>query len=55
MKLKVGCCGFPVRRDMYFEKFSVVEIQQTFYHPPQEKTAIRWRQAAPAGFEPAGG
>ncbi|MHC4573974.1 MAG: DUF72 domain-containing protein [Planctomycetota bacterium] len=48
---KVGCCGFPVARPKYFEKFSLVEIQQTFYQPPQPDTAKRWRDQAPADFE----
>ncbi|HUW19226.1 MAG TPA: DUF72 domain-containing protein [Sedimentisphaerales bacterium] len=43
---KVGCCGFPVARPEYFEQFSLVEIQQTFYQPPQPDTAKRWRDQA---------
>lgn len=48
---KVGCCGFSVARQKYFETFSLVEIQQTFYQPPQYDTVERWRQEAPADFE----
>lgn len=51
MNLKVGCCGFPQGRPIYFARFSVVEIQQTFYKPPQTATAQRWRVQAPPGFE----
>jgi len=51
MKIKVGCCGFPVSREKYYKNFDVVEIQQTFYQPPQEKTTQKWREAAPADFE----
>ena len=35
----------------YFEEFRVVEVQQTFYDPPRDATLVRWRRAAPAGFE----
>lgn len=35
----------------YFKRFSVVEVQQTFYHPPRAETLARWRALAPAGFE----
>jgi len=51
MAIKIGCCGFPVARRRYFERFSVVEIQQTFYQLPALPTAHKWRQEAPEGFE----
>lgn len=51
MPVKVGCCGFPVRRDLYFRHFPCVEVQQTFYQPPEERTLRKWRQEAPEGFE----
>jgi uncharacterized protein YecE (DUF72 family) len=35
----------------YFERFPVVEVQQTFYHPPEDRTLVRWRETAPEGFE----
>ena len=35
----------------YFERFPVVEVQQTFYHPPAQRTLLKWREAAPEGFE----
>ena len=47
----MGCCGFPVSREKYYQTFSVVELQQTFYQLPMLKTAQRWRQEAPSGFE----
>ena len=50
-KVYIGCCGFPVRRDLYYKTFQVVEIQQTFYQLPELKTAIRWRNEAPRDFE----
>ncbi len=51
MDLKVGCCGFPVSMSKYFNMFEVVEVQKTFYKPPEVETAERWRKAAPEGFE----
>jgi len=49
--IQVGCCGFPVKRSLYYETFPVVEIQQTFYQLPRMITAGRWREEAPSGFE----
>ena len=51
MAIKIGCCGFPVARQRYFEQFSAVEIQQTFYQLPTLPTALKWREEAPEGFE----
>lgn len=48
---RVGCCGFPVARPKYFQRFSLVEIQQTFYQPPRPDTVKRWREEAPPDFE----
>ena len=48
---KVGCCGFGIARPKYFQTFSVVEIQQSFYQPPKQDTIKRWRDEAPADFE----
>lgn len=48
---KIGCCGFPVRRERYFEHFGVVEIQKTFYQPPSLHTMEKLRAEAPPGFE----
>ena len=50
-RIKVGCCGFAQSRKDYFEKFSLVEIQQTFYKMPKLETALKWRSEAPEGFE----
>jgi len=49
--IKAGCCGFPKAKTEYYKHFSVVEVQQTFYQPPQVETAQRWRAQAPPGFE----
>ncbi len=51
MSIKVGCCGFPLAKEKYYQHFSAVELQQTFYQPPQLKTAKRWREEAPTKLE----
>jgi uncharacterized protein YecE (DUF72 family) len=50
-EVKIGCCGFRLSRAEYFLRFPVVEVQQTFYQPPQIETLRRWREEAPADFE----
>jgi len=50
-QVKVGCCGFPKGRKVYFSQFSLVEIQQTFYKPPSLETALKWYHEAPPNFE----
>ena len=49
--IKVGCCGFPVKREIYYRAFQVVEVQQTFYQLPQLSTGGRWREESPSNFE----
>jgi len=49
--IKVGCCGFPVKREIYYQTFPVVEVQQTFYKLPRIATGRRWREEAPSDFE----
>lgn len=51
MLIKIGCCGFPMKRRDYVAQFPMVEIQQTFYQPPRPDTARRWRQELPPPFE----
>lgn len=46
----VGCCGWRKSHAEYYRHFGLIELQQTFYRPPQEKTAERWRREAPAEF-----
>lgn len=50
-KFKVGCCGFARGMRRYFSQFELVEVQQTFYKPPQIETALRWRKEAAPDFE----
>jgi uncharacterized protein YecE (DUF72 family) len=35
----------------YFETYRVLEVQQTFYEPPQLRTLARWREQGGPGFE----
>jgi uncharacterized protein YecE (DUF72 family) len=49
--IKAGCCGFRSSQAEYTARFPVVEVQQTFYQPPQLKTLERWRADAPPDFE----
>ena len=49
--LKIGTCGFGVSKQSYASSFSCVEVQQTFYQPPQLSTLERWRSEMPSDFE----
>jgi uncharacterized protein YecE (DUF72 family) len=49
--IKVGCCGFPTSMKKYFESFSLVELNSTFYEYPRIKTVEGWREKAPRNFE----
>jgi len=50
--IKVGCCGFPKKRELYFKEFLCVELQNTFYQPPKKlDTLITLRKEAPSSFE----
>jgi uncharacterized protein YecE (DUF72 family) len=51
LEVKVGCCGFAVSQQEYFQLFKLIEIQHTFYQLPRLKTAEKWRSAAPHDFE----
>ncbi|HEY6804927.1 MAG TPA: DUF72 domain-containing protein [Pyrinomonadaceae bacterium] len=48
---KVGTCGFGMAQAEYARTFSCVEIQHTFYQPPQIKTLEGWRNKVSADFE----
>jgi uncharacterized protein YecE (DUF72 family) len=50
-KARIGTCGFRLTRVEYVRQLSAVEVQQTFYQPPQLKTLERWRSEAGADFE----
>ena len=42
MGIKIGCCGFSVRRQEYAAHLPVVEVQQTFYQPLLPATALSY-------------
>jgi uncharacterized protein YecE (DUF72 family) len=50
-RVRIGCCGFRSSRENYYEVLDTVEVQHTFYQPPQVTTLARWREEAPRGFE----
>jgi len=49
--IKVGCCGFPTSMKKYFENFSLVELNSTFYRYPHMETVEGWRKKSPGTFE----
>ncbi len=49
--IRIGTCGFCLPQAELFRRFNLLEVQQTFYWPPQLKTVERWRRTAPADFE----
>lgn len=52
--IKVGTCGWGFYKGgfrAFIQKFSLVEVQQTFYKLSMIKTAERWRAEAPGDFE----
>lgn len=51
-EIKVGTCGFRRdKRPAYAKIFPTVEIQHTFYDPPEIKTLEKWRAELPDDFE----
>ena len=48
--MHIGLCGWNGSQAAYFSDFDCIEIQSTFYDPPQVQVAGKWREAAPAGF-----
>jgi len=49
--VRIGCSGFRSSRESYYELLDSVEVQHTFYQPPQVATLKRWREEAPPDFE----
>lgn len=50
-QIRIGTCGFNGSKTAYIKHLSCVEVQQTFYQPPQLTTLKRWRNQMPADFE----
>jgi uncharacterized protein YecE (DUF72 family) len=50
--VRIGTCGFGrTKRPEYFKLLSAVEIQHTFYEPPEIDTLEKWQADAPVDFE----
>jgi uncharacterized protein YecE (DUF72 family) len=50
--IKIGCCGFPKGRRVYFKNLDCVELQNTFYQPPKKpETVERLSREAPPNFK----
>lgn len=50
-RVKTGTCGIRMPLKSYGEIYPALEVQQTFYQPPQPKTLERWRTEVPETFE----
>src|SRR4051794_32779671 len=49
---RIGTCGYGrAKKPDYAAQLNTVEIQHTFYKPPQVKTLEGWRAEMPEGFE----
>lgn len=48
--LFVGCCGWTEAQARYVRDFTTIELQTTFYEPPSNAVARRWRAQAPPDF-----
>jgi len=52
MDIRIGTCGYGrAKKPDYAARLNCVEIQHTFYKPPQVKTLEGWRLEMPDGFE----
>mgnify|MGYP002779586729 CR=1 FL=1 len=49
--VKIGTCGFRANKREYAQVLAAVEVQHTFYQPPQIKTLEKWRAEMPEDFE----
>lgn len=49
--MRVGLCGWTTSQAAYVRRFGVLEVQHTFYEPPDDALLKRWRGTVPAGFE----
>lgn len=48
---RVGLCGWTIAKSRYLQRFPLVEVQQTFYDPPEDRLLQRWRADVPPDFE----
>jgi len=49
--INIDTCGFRGNKIEYAQILSCVEIQHTFYQPPQIKTLERWSAEMPDEFD----
>lgn len=49
--VRISTCGFNGTKANYQQRLSCVEVQHTFYQPPQLTTLHRWRNDVSADFE----
>jgi uncharacterized protein YecE (DUF72 family) len=49
--VRVGLCGWTIGRAAYLQRFPLVEVQHTFYEPPDDTLLRRWRADVPRTFE----
>lgn len=47
----VGCCGWVEAQPKYLAHFPTIELQTTFYQPPADAVAARWKAQAPPDFQ----
>jgi uncharacterized protein YecE (DUF72 family) len=52
MEVRVGCCGWCVKggKSAYYSRFSIIEVQETFYKLPKPETVAKWAENAPENF-----
>lgn len=50
-EVKVGTCGWGGRKSKYYEAFSCIELQETFYRLPKVETLEKYRSESPRDFE----
>ena len=51
MNVRLGLCGWTIAQREYVERFRLVEVQHTFYEPPNDALLERWRRQVPSWFE----
>jgi len=51
VNVRVGLCGFTMSMQVYARYFPVVEVQSTFYEPPQDATMRKWLANAGPNLE----
>ena len=51
MDVRVGLCGWTTSMSSYVRRYPLVEVQHTFYEPPNDALLERWRRDVPTRFE----